>query len=170
MTWMCKKQTSVSHSSTESEIRSLDVGLRKDGIPALDLWYVVIKVLRSFNTNTPTTQNNSANEGRVKNQRETAVSTSNVNLRKEGNKNVDELSNFDHVATHANFSQCNPQLYILEDNEAVIKMIIKGRSPMMRHASRTHRIALDRTESTWTPRFKSNMLTPKTKHQRKFYA
>ena len=29
------------------------------------------------------------------------------------------------------------------NNEAVIKMIIKGRSPTMRHVSRTHRIALD---------------------------
>ena len=33
-----KKQTSVSHSSTESEIISLDAGLRMDGTPALDLW------------------------------------------------------------------------------------------------------------------------------------
>ena len=32
---------------------------------------------------------------------------------------------------------------LLEDNEAVIKMIIKGRSPTMRHVSRTHRVALD---------------------------
>ena len=30
-----------------------------------------------------------------------------------------------------------------EDNAAVIKMIIKGRSPTMRHVSRTHRVALD---------------------------
>ena len=30
-----------------------------------------------------------------------------------------------------------------EDNEAVIKMTIKGRSPTMRHVSRTHRVALD---------------------------
>ena len=34
---MCKKQTAVSHSSTESEIISLDTGLRLDGLPALDL-------------------------------------------------------------------------------------------------------------------------------------
>ena len=34
-------------------------------------------------------------------------------------------------------------LYIFEDNEAVIKMIIKGRSPTMRHVSRTHKVALD---------------------------
>ena len=32
---------------------------------------------------------------------------------------------------------------IFEDNEAVIKMIMKGRSPTMRHGSRTHRVALD---------------------------
>ena len=35
VSWMCKKQTSVSHNSTESEIISLDAGLRLDGIPAL---------------------------------------------------------------------------------------------------------------------------------------
>ena len=35
ISWMCKKQTSVSHSSTESEIISLDTGLRLDGLPAL---------------------------------------------------------------------------------------------------------------------------------------
>ena len=34
-------------------------------------------------------------------------------------------------------------LYVFEDNEAVIKMIIKRRSPTMRHVSRTHRVALD---------------------------
>ena len=34
-------------------------------------------------------------------------------------------------------------LHIFEDNEAVIKMIIKGRSPTIRHVSRPHRVALD---------------------------
>ena len=43
--WMCKKQTSVSHSSTESEIMSLDAGLRMDGIPALDMWDLIVTVL-----------------------------------------------------------------------------------------------------------------------------
>ena len=45
--WMCKKQTSVSHSSTEAEVISLDAGLRMDGIPALDLWELVIEVFHS---------------------------------------------------------------------------------------------------------------------------
>ena len=35
ISWMCKKQTSVSRSSTGSEIISLDTGLRLDGIPHL---------------------------------------------------------------------------------------------------------------------------------------
>ena len=46
---MCTKQTSVSHRSTESEVFSLDGGLRMDGIPALDLWEVVTEVLHSSN-------------------------------------------------------------------------------------------------------------------------
>ena len=45
ISWMCKKQTSVSHSSTESEIISLNAGLRMDGIPALDLWELIVAVL-----------------------------------------------------------------------------------------------------------------------------
>ena len=48
--WMCKKQTSVSHSSTESDIISLDAGLRLGGIPALDLWDLIVAVLHG-NTN-----------------------------------------------------------------------------------------------------------------------
>ena len=33
--------------------------------------------------------------------------------------------------------------YLLEDNDAVIKMVVKGRSPNLRHVQRTHRIGLD---------------------------
>ena len=45
ISWMCKKQILVSHSSTESEIISLDAGLRFDGIPAFDLWDLIVSVL-----------------------------------------------------------------------------------------------------------------------------
>ena len=44
---MCKKQTAVSHSSTESEIISLDTGLRRDGLLALELWDLIVSVLGS---------------------------------------------------------------------------------------------------------------------------
>ena len=43
----------------------------------------------------------------------------------------------------SNSSRKEALLYVFEDNEAVIKMIIKGRSPTMRHVSRTHRVDLD---------------------------
>ena len=42
---MLEKQTAVSHSSTESEIVSLDAGLMLDGFPALDLWDLIVAVL-----------------------------------------------------------------------------------------------------------------------------
>ena len=45
ISWMCQKQTAVSHSSTESEIISLDTGLRLDGLPALELWDLIVSVL-----------------------------------------------------------------------------------------------------------------------------
>ena len=56
ISWTCKKQTSVSHSSTESEIISLDAGSRLDGIPALDSWDLIVLVLGN------TTQNHDRTE------------------------------------------------------------------------------------------------------------
>ena len=35
ITWMCKKQGAVSHSTAEAEAISLDAGVRLEGIPAL---------------------------------------------------------------------------------------------------------------------------------------
>ena len=57
---------------------------------------------------------------------------------------LNQLSEVDHVPTNTRSSQGESQLYIFEDNEAVIKMSIEGRSPTMRQVSRTHRVALDR--------------------------
>ena len=53
---MCKKQTSGSHSSAEAEVISLDAGLRMDGIPALDLWDLVIEVFHSLPNQTNKTK------------------------------------------------------------------------------------------------------------------
>ena len=57
-------------------------------------------------------------------------------------QNVD-LSNVDPVLSNAHLSGKESQLFIFEDSDAVIKMITKGRSPAMRHVSRTQRVALD---------------------------
>ena len=45
ISWMCQKQTAVSHSSTESENISLDTGLRLDGLLALELSDLIVSVL-----------------------------------------------------------------------------------------------------------------------------
>ena len=56
---------------------------------------------------------------------------------------IDDLDNVDFISSNVHSSRQEALLFILKDNEAVIKMIIKGRSPTMRHVSRTHRVALD---------------------------
>ena len=53
------------------------------------------------------------------------------------------MEDIDCVPSNVQSSRQEALLYVFEDNEAVIKMIIKGRSPTMRHVSRTHRVALD---------------------------
>ena len=89
------------------------------------------------------------------------------NPNKKGNRAVDQWSHVDYVTTNAHSSEGASQLNIVEDNDAVIKMIIKGRSPTMRHVSRTHRGALDRLfdRTKLEPKIKFNWLTPKPNSQ-----
>ena len=45
ISWMCKKQHQFLTVQSESEIISLDTGLRLDGLPALELWDLIVSVL-----------------------------------------------------------------------------------------------------------------------------
>ena len=101
--------------------------MRLDGTPALDLWDLIVTVLHG-NTH----QNNQVRRDPYKSP-----------TRKKIHGQIDDLNNVDFINSNANSSRKEALLYIFEDNEAVIKMIIKGRSPTMRHVSRTHRVALD---------------------------
>ena len=56
---------------------------------------------------------------------------------------IDDPDDVDFISSNVNSSRQEALLHVFEDNEAVIKMIIKVRSPTMRHVSRTHRVALD---------------------------
>ena len=142
--WMCKKQTSVSHSSTESEIISLDAGLRLDGITALDLWDLIVAVLGNTN------QSHKEQGDLVTNKREVRSTAHTMQKRKQFQGVINDLDNVDFIPSNVNSFHQEALLYVFEDNEAVIKMIIKGISPTMRHVSRTHRVALgwlfDRTK------------------------
>ena len=135
ISWMCKKQTSVSHRSTESEIISLDAGLRLDGIPALDLWDLIVAVLGNTYQSNQERANPCTNLVRAAPHKR--------QLRKKYHGMIDDLNNVDFISPNVHSSRKEALLYVFEDNEAVIKMIIMGRSPTMRHVSRTHRVALD---------------------------
>ena len=116
ISWMCKKQTSVSHSSTEAEIISLDAGLRMFGITALDLWDSVIEIYHSSPNKT----------NKIKDVRESCGNLSaNIppNMRQQiptKHTNLD-LTNIDHVPSNGTHSGPSAMLYVFEDNEAVIK-------------------------------------------------
>ena len=124
--WMCKKQTAVSHSSTETEIISLYTGLRLDGLLALELWDLIVSVL-----------------GSVIQTSDRTVRPADIERNQKSHGKINVLKNIDCVHSNVQSSRQEALLYVFEDNEAVIKMIIEVRSPTMRHVFRTHRVALD---------------------------
>ena len=115
ITWLCKKQGAVSHSSTEAEVIALDAAMRMEGIPMLMLWDQVIEVFSKEKPN---------NQGTAK-------------------PNPENLSELIDFVPPALPKPGKAKLLIMEDNEAVIKITIKGRSPNLRYVGRTHRVDLD---------------------------
>ena len=97
------------------------------------------------------------------NKREVFSPPHTIHKRKQSQRVINDLDNIDFIPLNVNSSRKEPLLYVFEDNEAVIKMIIKGRSPTMRHVSRTHRVALDwlLDQINLDPKIQSNSLTPK---------
>ena len=122
ISWMCKKQTAFSCNSTKSEIISLDTGLRMDGLPFLELWDLIVSIFAYVShVSDPSGQPD--------------------NDRHKPYKKIDVMKDIDSIPSNVQSSHQEASLYVFEENEAVIKMTIKGRSPTMRHVSRTHRVA-----------------------------
>ena len=111
-----------------------------DGIPALDLWDLVTEVLHSSSNQPKKSKENvqrnllhdTPSRKQTKNQVKTPIQYNDL-----------ELCNAHYVSSNVQSSHQEALLYVFEDNEAVIKLIIKVRRPTMRHVSRTHRVALD---------------------------
>ena len=97
------------------------------GIPARDLWDLIVSVLHG-NTH----QSNQERRDPHK-----------FPTQKKIHGKIDVLDNVDFISANADSSRKEALLKIFDDNEAVIKMIMEGRSPNLRHVSRTHRVALD---------------------------
>ena len=104
----------------------LNAGLRLDGLPALELWDLIVSVFGSVTQTSDRT-------GRLVDAERSQKSQGKINV----------LKNIDCVPSNVQSSHQEALLYVFEDDEAVIKMIIKGRSPTMSHVSRTHTVALD---------------------------
>ena len=98
-----------------------------DVLPALELWDLIVSVFWKCSRF-------SDKSGRLE---------SDVHKHHKSQKKIDVMKDIDSVPSTVQSARQEALLYVFEDNEAVIKMIIKGRSPTMRHASRTHRVALD---------------------------
>ena len=92
--------------------------------PALELWDLIVSVL--------------GNISRVSHR-----SGQPVNGKDKSHNKIDAMKDIDVVPSNVQSARQEALLYVFEDNEAVIKMILKGRSLTMRHVSRTHRVALD---------------------------
>ena len=110
-----------------------------DGPPALDLWDIVIEVLRTTKDNIQPghassgkleqTQPNHTSSGKLEyvQPNSTIYDSKTKTPRVTRKQRIDQLNEVDHVPTNTRSSQGESQLYISEDNKAVIKMIIKGR-------------------------------------------
>ena len=81
---------------------------------------------------------------------------------------INDLDNVDFVPTNVKSSHQEALLYVFEDNEAVIKMIIKGKKPdnedMFPEPTELLLIGCS-IELILTQRSKSNTMTPKTNSQ-----
>ena len=112
ISWMCKKQTSVSHSSTESEIISLDAGLRLDGIPALDLWDLIVTVLHG-NTN---------QSKQVQGDLSTSLTRKIIPGKIDDSNDVDVLSKITSILGHeilSNFNNTHKSCFLTEFTQSV---------------------------------------------------
>jgi len=120
VTASCKKQTCVSHSSTESEIVAAEQGIRTEGLQVLAFWELVTELLGTAPSKVAETQS-----GRPKDLEMNPYSE---------NFNPGKYFAYTRKPGHTTV------LIIAEDNEAVIKIIKKARSMALRHLPRTHRI------------------------------
>ena len=127
ITASCKKQTCVSHSSTESEIVAAEQAIRCEGLQALTFWEFVTELLSEKNVQPPAAKG-----------AETLVKPNSMELNPYSEK-FEPAKYF--AYTRPRFTTVT-DLIIAEDNQAVIKIIQKARSMALRHLPRTHRIDL----------------------------
>ena len=119
LTWLCNRQTAVSHSSTEAEVIALDAGVRLEGLPALAFCEEVQDVMSS--NKLPMAPWVSRRQ--LCNAQAVACS-SHAGFGEESQRAriIGVLSAVDYVPLPLPPSSGLAKLFVLEDNEAVIEM------------------------------------------------
>ena len=114
---------SLSHSSIEAEIAGLDAMIRLEGLPCLSLFEQIVQILQPVGLalHTATSRKHSAY----------------------GKYDIISVEFVDWVPpSMAPLRPNGVRLVFVEDNDAVLKMILKGRCHTLKHISRTHRFRL----------------------------
>ena len=93
-------------SSSESEIISLDTGLRWDGIHALDLWDLIFAVLGNTN------QSHEEQGDLLLHNREVRSPRHTIRKRKQSQRVIDDLGNVDFIPSNVNSSHQEASLYV----------------------------------------------------------
>ena len=86
-----------------------------DGLPALELWDLIVSVFGNISHISDRT-------GRPVN---------GENKHHKSHNKTDVMQDIDSVPSNVQSARQEVLLYVFEDNEAVIKMVMKGRSPTM---------------------------------------
>ena len=100
ISWMCKKQTSVLAQFNRIRNHFLGAGLRLDGIPALDLWELIVTVLHGN-----TYQRNQARRDLSMNQREVRSTPHTIQKRRPSHGVINDLDNVDLLPSNVNSSR-----------------------------------------------------------------
>ena len=89
--------------------------LSTDGIPALDLWDLIVAVLEN-------TDQSHKEQGDPLFKHEVCSPPHTIHKRKQSQRVINDLDNVDVIPSNVKCSHQEALLYVFEDNEAVIKM------------------------------------------------
>ena len=99
--------------------------MRLEGIPALKLWNQMLEMLKPGSTKYPKIADFFKVQDEIM-RRYHAIT----------------LKDVDYVPPSMPLCNNASKLYMIEDNDSVIKMLMKGRAPILKHCARTHHVDL----------------------------
>ena len=154
-----KKQTSITMSSTESEVISANHGVRAQGLPSLSLWSFLWKQVQAKPADRkvrpkPSPQRDQDIIARI----DPELDDIRYGESNHPGKSVADIQGLN-VALSDKF-----QVQFMEDNQATITIILKGDSEKMRHTDRTQRISFGWLKQQFERKL-FNMINVGTKEQ-----